>query len=87
MEHYDVKALLIGGGVIANKHIRRAFEDLANTYDRMYLLKEEKFLHIPEANLTTDNALMIAVAGLIQHMGGRVSKKANLTARGNLRLT
>jgi N6-L-threonylcarbamoyladenine synthase len=82
IEQCGAKSLLIGGGVIANTHIRGAFEDLAHTYDRKYLLNGE-FLHIPEKNLTTDNALMIAVAGLV-HVSNR--RKDELKARGNLRL-
>lgn len=88
IERYGAKTLLIGGGVIANIHIRRAFEDLANTYGRRYLLNEE-FLHIPELNLTTDNALMIAVAGFLRlslKNGSTKPKKGEIAAKGNLRL-
>src|SRR3989338_5149547 len=74
MEQYGAQALLLGGGVVANTHIRKEFEKLA---------EESAFsLHIPEKDLTTDNALMIAVAGLL-----RKDMKADLSvAKGNLKI-
>ena len=83
-----LKTLLIGGGVIANTHIRNAFEKVANTYGRKYLPRNE-FLHIPEPELATDNALMIAVTGFLRLFLKNALKKARnreLTAKGNLRL-
>jgi len=51
------KTLIIGGGVSANKHIRREFKKFIK--DKMPSVE----LFIPEAALTTDNAIMIAIAG------------------------
>lgn len=84
MGQYGAQALLLGGGVVANKHIRRAFEGLAESDGRPILLNG-KFLHIPELNLTTDNALMIAVAGFLRSREKRAGTEP-LRAQGNMRL-
>jgi len=54
LREYGARTLIIAGGVIANTHIRREFEKLAE--------KEGVKLLIPEISHTTDNALMIALA-------------------------
>lgn len=78
LEQYGAGALLLGGGVIANAHIRREFEKLAKEQDVP--------LHVPEKNLTTDNALMIAVAGLLHAQAEKTGRTEPLRAQGNLRL-
>lgn len=78
IEQYGAQALLIGGGVIANTHLRRAFEQLATEANMP--------LFIPEGNLTTDNALMIAVAGFLRLTmkdGSTKPHEENLVAKGN----
>ena len=88
IEQYGIQTLLIGGGVIANTNIRRSFEDLSNNYGRSYLIKDD-FLRVPEFGLTTDNGLMIAVAGFIRFVSRNGSKRVSLAdfkAKGNLRL-
>lgn len=76
IERFGAQTLLIGGGVAANTNIRRAFEALAE--------KTGIELRAPEPNLTTDNALMIAVAGYLK--SGLPPQEYEPTARGNLRL-
>ena len=75
----DVKTLIIGGGVIANSEIREAFKKLAE--------EENINLLIPEISLTTDNAVMIGIAGYFRALenpeGVEVDK---ISANGNLRL-
>ncbi|MHB0865404.1 MAG: tRNA (adenosine(37)-N6)-threonylcarbamoyltransferase complex transferase subunit TsaD [Minisyncoccota bacterium] len=57
LEETRAQTLVIGGGVSANTHIRRTFKHFADTeYPRIAL-------RIPSAALTTDNAIMIALAG------------------------
>lgn len=54
---YKIKQIMIAGGVAANQKL---------TSDLKLKIKSEKLkvkLHIPEANLCTDNAAMIAAAG------------------------
>jgi len=57
LEEYGARTLIISGGVSANKHIRETFTKLIkSTYP-------EVTLSIPELKLSTDNAIMIALAG------------------------
>lgn len=76
-----IKTLVVAGGVIANTLIRKSFERLA---------KEENIsLYIPEKSLSTDNALMIAIAGFVNlKQNKRLLKirQKNIVAKGNLSL-
>ena len=77
LEKTGAKTLVIGGGVSANTHIRRVFEEKVREYPGVSL-------RIPTAALTTDNAIMIALAGFY-----RASRKEfvnDLVANGNLSL-
>lgn len=80
IEHVDAQTLIIGGGVIANMHIRQGFEEMARQHDISLLL--------PQPALTTDNALMIALAGYFVHTQGHVALFETdfdgLVAKGNL---
>lgn len=70
--------LVIGGGVSANTHIRRVFtEKIKNEYS-------DVTLRIPTAVLTTDNAIMIALAGF--YRAQRKEFVADIVANGNLSL-
>jgi N6-L-threonylcarbamoyladenine synthase len=83
VEKFKVNTLIVGGGVIANKKIRQAFQKLI----------EERFqkinLLIPHQSLCTDNATMIAIAGYLRVLGHKIRKtnpKKNFKAEGNLLL-
>ena len=81
IEHYGARTLLLGGGVIANTHIRTSFEALGQKLDIPVL--------IPEKGLATDNALMIAVAGWMRFQSKPTPNEAAkepIRARGNQRL-
>ncbi len=69
----------MGGGVIANTHIRNEFKKLIDTE-----FSETKLL-IPEIKLSTDNAVMIAAAGYINHLCGK-QPEFDIKAQGNLSL-
>ncbi len=72
------QTLVIGGGVSVNTHIRRTFTEN---------IKEENpevALRIPSAALTTDNAIMIALAGF--YRAQRKEFKTEILANGNLPL-
>ena len=57
LEQTRARTLVIGGGVSANTHIRRTFaENMRKEYPGVAL-------RIPSNALTTDNAIMIALAG------------------------
>ncbi len=53
---YNSKNLIVGGGVSANNHIRKSLETLC--------AGEDKNLYLGEREMSTDNALMIAIACL-----------------------
>lgn len=73
---YKAREIVLGGGVTANKKIREAFRESV-TRD----LSGVK-LFIPDCKLSTDNGLMIGIAGLLR--GAKPRKK--ITADGTLRL-
>lgn len=75
-EKYGVHEIILGGGVTANKKIRGAFRNMvARDLPGVSLF-------IPSTDLSTDNGLMIGVAGLIR--SNKIEK--NITAEGHLRL-
>lgn len=76
IEEWSPKTLIIGGGVIANKLIRETFLNLKSNFPQLEIL-------IPERELTTDNATMIAIAGYIKYLKSGVEKE-ELKADGNL---
>lgn len=74
LKEYNVKNLIIAGGVAANKGIRNEFERLCG---------EEKInLTIPPINRCTDNAAMIGVAGYYAYKLNRFAD-LNLNAKAN----
>jgi N6-L-threonylcarbamoyladenine synthase len=78
LEQSGAQTLVIGGGVSANTHIRRVFEEkIASDY-------RDVSLRIPSADLTTDNAVMIALAGYYRAL--RKEFVIEITANGNLSL-
>lgn len=78
IEETGAKTVVIGGGVSANTHIRRVFaEQVASEYP-------EVSLRIPKGSLTTDNAIMIALAGF--YRAKRKEFATDIRANGNLSL-
>ena len=78
LEETRAKTLVIGGGVSANTHIRRTFaENMKKEHPGVAL-------RIPSATLTTDNAIMIALAGF--YRAQRMEFATDLSANGNLPL-
>jgi N6-L-threonylcarbamoyladenine synthase len=74
IENESIQSLIVGGGVIANKHIRKSFENLANEFNLPIFL--------PVSGLTGDNALMIALTGAIKPS----NEYEGFRAEGNLSL-
>jgi N6-L-threonylcarbamoyladenine synthase len=56
LERYDVKGVALAGGVAANSALRRGVSDLAKEFGLV--------AHLPTMAMCTDNAAMIAAAGL-----------------------
>ncbi len=78
IEEFDIKTLIVGGGVIANTHLRRSFQDLIAASPDTQLL-------IPDSHLSTDNAIMIAMAGYFNYLSDK-NPKSDFGANGNLAL-
>lgn len=57
IERYNAQTLIIGGGVSANTHIRETFKQYF--WEHFPMLP----VYLPPRNLTTDNSVMIALAG------------------------
>ena len=77
IEQTDAQTLVIGGGVSANTHIRRIFaENMKKEYSSVAL-------RIPSAALTTDNAIMIALAGFYRARRNDFTEPDALSANGN----
>jgi len=64
LEEHPVHAFVLGGGVSANRHIRTALENLFST------LADAPTLLLPAPGLSTDNAVMIGMAGFVAHLRG-----------------
>lgn len=78
IEQYGIQTIILGGGVVANTHIRNAFSQMATEYDIP--------LHLPTGPLSTDNALMITIAGYYVFAEGGTVDPSLLKAQGNMRL-
>ncbi len=78
LDETGAQTLIIGGGVVANTYIRAQFEKLISS----------RFPHVslrvPSFDLSTDNSIMIAVAGYFQVMKGLPN--TDIVANGNLSL-
>jgi N6-L-threonylcarbamoyladenine synthase len=77
IETYGAKTLIVGGGVIANKLIRKTLIESLN---------QTKVL-LPDINLTTDNATMIGVAGYLKINRPNEGYSTDLKAQGAMTLT
>jgi len=76
------ETLVLGGGVSANTHIRRVFTE------KMTSDFPDTSLKIPASSLTTDNAIMIALAGFYRARRKELVPQPfdTLGASGNLSL-
>jgi N6-L-threonylcarbamoyladenine synthase len=81
IDHTGAQTLIIGGGVSANTHIRETFKN--------YFHKEYPMLtvYMPPRNLSTDNSIMIALAGHAHAEQALTPTQAEtISANGNLSL-
>lgn len=80
LEQTGAKTLALGGGVSANTHIKRIFrERLAKDFPHVHLA-------IPAPALTTDNAIMIGLAGFYHASQNDFAAPETLRADGNRKL-
>ena len=75
IQETGAQTLVLGGGVSANTHIRRIFK---HSVDIGY---PHVTLRVPSAELSTDNAVMIALAGF--YHAQRKEFQTDITASGN----
>jgi len=93
LEKYDAEVLIIGGGVIANKNIRETFSALQNNDETTNETTSETGsdsqttkVFIPEIDLTTDNSIMIGIAGYLKSFDYDAKINPEIIAEGNLSL-
>ena len=79
VEEFGAKAVILGGGVSANKRLRKTLEEKIGALGDVTLYLPDNHEH----ELSTDNALMIAIAGYFGHASADPSA---LKARGNWKL-
>jgi len=78
---YKIKTLVVGGGVSANIHLQETLRTTSKKLDPKIKV------HFPTKTLSTDNALMIAIAGYFGYQKKKPNKtNTNLRAKGNLSL-
>lgn len=78
---HKVKSVIVGGGVSANTYLQQELKGKLKELDKNISL------HLPTKTLSTDNALMIAIAGYFQYKKKKPTKNSKgLKAKGNLSL-
>ena len=79
IEKYKIKTVMLGGGVSANQHLRNEMKKLT---------KNKIELMFPTKELSTDNSLMIGIAGYLYFIKNKkkIPKPESIKAIGNLRL-
>jgi N6-L-threonylcarbamoyladenine synthase len=82
---YSVKSIILGGGVTANQKLRRKFQKKLKKTNKSFNF------YLPLLKYTTDNAMMIALAGFFDYLalGKQASKNLKwnkIRAEANLRL-
>ena len=75
---YGAVTLVAGGGVISNTYLRSELKKMIRDFPDTALL-------IPDFDLSTDNAVMIAVASYFNYLSG-AKPATEITAEGNLSL-
>ena len=77
---YGAKTIIVGGGVAANKELRKQFKRKISAIDKLNFL-------IPPENLCTDNAAMVGITGYFRwkKMGGG-EKWQDIKADSNLEI-
>jgi N6-L-threonylcarbamoyladenine synthase len=77
-DEHGVQTVVLGGGVSANTHLRAQLKEALDARGVMLL--------VPPPALSTDNAIMIALAGALHAAQGDYADPTTLRAQGHLRL-
>jgi len=77
---FKVKTIILGGGVVANKELRKQF------IEKTKKLLSHVNLLMPEPKHCTDNGLMVAVAGYFRVKNNKFTKWQDIKADSNLRI-
>lgn len=79
IDEFGIQTLLVGGGVANNKYLQ---EQLTKLCDQKGIT-----LHLPQKEVTTDNALMITLAGYFSYLeNNKGANPEEIRANGNLAL-
>ena len=81
--NYKAKTIILGGGVVANKELRRQFAEKIQ-----HLIPNTQYL-TPNTQLCTDNALMVAITAYFRHRNPSTGSGygwKNIEVDANLRL-
>jgi len=83
LQEHSAKTLVIGGGVVANRYLRGKFTELMREFPNTTLL-------LPEHKLSTDNAVMIAMAAYVRNLASPTdtptSGVVDIVAQGTMKL-
>ena len=79
IEKYNIKTLIVAGGVSANKHLKKELKKMTK--------KQAKVL-FPSKKLSGDNSIMIGIAGYLKFIKNKqkTTRPSNIKAEGGLRL-
>jgi N6-L-threonylcarbamoyladenine synthase len=79
LQKTKAKTLIVGGGVACNTYLK---ENLTKTiYEK---ISDTLIIKFPDKTLSTDNALMIALAGYTMLQNKKIKKRYSWKAQGNL---
>ncbi len=85
IEKYKIQTLIVGGGVSANTHLQKVLREKVGLKIKNEKLKIK--VYFPAKKLSTDNGLMIAIAGYFNYLKKPIKKTRSLSslkANGNL---
>ena len=76
IEKYNIQTVIVAGGVSSNKHLKRELKKIT---------KNKQHILFPSKNLSTDNSIMIGIAGYFKFLK-KTTKTPKIKAEGRLRL-
>jgi tRNA A37 threonylcarbamoyltransferase TsaD len=78
VEKYGAQTLIVGGGVSSNQHLKRMFES------KFLTEYPDLTVYFPQPKLSTDNSIMIALAGHTRATSALTPRGADvIRANGN----